>query len=233
MNASDPSPVRLTAHLQTADALTERYRATRARTAARVAPLSAEDCALQSMPDASPAKWHLAHTTWFFETFVAAPRLPAYCSPDPRYRVLFNSYYQGVGERHPRPDRGLLSRPDLAAVLDYRAHVDRAMEQCCALAAADPALARMIELGLNHEEQHQELILTDVNHLLSRNPAAAGVHEPPGRDAGREPGQSVRGGSATPPESRVSATRAPASHSTTKGLRTASSWKHSSSRSAR
>ncbi len=187
MNAADPSSVGLTAYSQAADPLIERYRATRARTAARVAPLSAEDCALQSMPDASPAKWHLAHTTWFFETFVAAPQLPAYRSPDPRYRVLFNSYYQSVGERRPRSERGMLSRPDLAAVLDYRAHVDRAMEQCCALAAADPALARMIELGINHEEQHQELILSDILHLLSRNPGRP-TYDPAGPRPVASPG---------------------------------------------
>lgn len=153
-----------------ASALLRRYRAVRARTLALAAPLSAEDCALQSMPDASPVKWHLAHTTWFFETFVVTAVQHDYRTPDPTYRVLFNSYYQAVGPQHPRPSRGLLSRPSLDDVLAYRAHVDRAMAECCERARTDSALAARIELGLNHEEQHQELILTDVLHLLSCNP---------------------------------------------------------------
>ena len=147
-----------------------RYRDVRARTEALVAPLSAEDCALQSMPDASPAKWHLAHTAWFFETFVVASRIGGYRPFDPAFKVLFNSYYQGVGDQHPRPERGFLSRPSLDAVLAYRAHVDQAMRECLERARSDAALASLIELGLNHEEQHQELILTDILHLLSRNP---------------------------------------------------------------
>jgi ergothioneine biosynthesis protein EgtB len=142
----------------------------RGRTRALDAPLSPEDCALQSMPDASPAKWHLGHTTWFFETFVVTPNVPGYRAFDPSFRVLFNSYYHAVGERHPRPERGMLSRPPLDVVLAYRAHVDDAMRECCERAHGDPALASLIELGLAHEEQHQELILTDVLHLFSRNP---------------------------------------------------------------
>jgi ergothioneine biosynthesis protein EgtB len=152
--------------------LMRRYRDVRARTAALAAPLSPEDCALQSMPDASPVKWHLAHTAWFFETFVVAPRVPGYRPFDPAFRMLFNSYYHAVGERHPRPERGMLSRPSLDAVLAYRRHVDDAMRECCERARNDAALASLIELGLAHEEQHQELILTDVLHLLSRNPLA-------------------------------------------------------------
>ena len=148
-----------------------RYAAVRARSEALVAPLSPEDCALQSMPDASPAKWHLAHTTWFFETFVVAPHDRSYRPFDPAFKVLFNSYYNGVGDQHPRPERGLLSRPSLDEVLAYRAYVDRAMRACCDDARTDAALAALIELGVNHEEQHQELILTDILHLLSRNPA--------------------------------------------------------------
>jgi ergothioneine biosynthesis protein EgtB len=150
--------------------LFRRYRAVRARTHALAAPLSAEDCALQSMPDASPVKWHLGHTTWFFETFVVADAQAGYRTPDAAYRVLFNSYYETVGPQHPRPARGLLSRPSLDEVQAYRAHVDHAMEACCGRAQRDGALAARIELGLNHEEQHQELILTDVLHLLSQNP---------------------------------------------------------------
>jgi len=147
-----------------------RYREVRARTLELTAPLSPEDCALQSMPDASPAKWHLAHTTWFFETFVVAPRDQDYVAFDPAFKVLFNSYYNGIGDKHPRPERGLLSRPSLAAVLAYRAHVDRAMLACCEAAAHDASLAALIELGLSHEQQHQELILTDILHLMSRHP---------------------------------------------------------------
>jgi ergothioneine biosynthesis protein EgtB len=159
--------------------LLRRYRDVRARTAALVAPLSPEDCALQSMPDASPAKWHLAHTTWFFETFVVAPRVAGYRAFDPAFRVLFNSYYHAVGDRHPRPERGMLSRPPLDAVLAYRAFVDEAMRECCERARNDAALASLIELGVAHEEQHQELILTDVLHLLSRNPLAP-AYDPDG-----------------------------------------------------
>jgi ergothioneine biosynthesis protein EgtB len=146
-----------------------RYADIRGQTEALAAPLSPEDCALQSMPDASPVKWHLAHTTWFFETFVLAPQANAYEVFDPQFRVLFNSYYHGVGERHPRPERGLVSRPDLATVHAYRAHVDHAMR---ALLARDltPESASLIELGMHHEQQHQELILTDLKHLFSRNP---------------------------------------------------------------
>jgi ergothioneine biosynthesis protein EgtB len=142
----------------------------RSVTEALARPLSPEDCALQSMPDASPVKWHLAHTTWFFETFVLVPHVSDYEPFDPAFRVLFNSYYNAVGERHPRPERGLISRPDLAAVRRYRAHVDGAMRALIrAPLAAD--VAALIELGLHHEQQHQELILTDVKHLFSRNPA--------------------------------------------------------------
>ena len=147
----------------------ERFASVRQVTRALAAPLSAEDCAIQSMPDASPVKWHLAHTTWFFETFVLVPHQPGYRAIDPPYRVLFNSYYNAVGDRHPRPERGMLSRPSLDQVLAYRDHVDKAM---LALLADDRALqfGALIELGLHHEQQHQELILTDVKHLLSRNP---------------------------------------------------------------
>ncbi|MEO8485339.1 MAG: ergothioneine biosynthesis protein EgtB [Betaproteobacteria bacterium] len=150
--------------------LARRYEAIRARTDALAAPLSAEDCALQSMPDASPVKWHLAHTSWFFETFVLEPR-DGFAPFDPAFRTLFNSYYVGIGDRHPRPERGLLSRPDLATVRRYRAHVDGAMRRLVA-ANPDPATVARIDLGLHHEQQHQELILADLKHLLSRNPTA-------------------------------------------------------------
>ncbi|MGA8050656.1 MAG: ergothioneine biosynthesis protein EgtB [Burkholderiales bacterium] len=154
------------------------YERVRAQTRALAAPLSAEDCALQSMPDASPVKWHLAHTAWFFETFVLEPALPDFAPYRAEFRVLFNSYYVAVGARHPRPERGLLSRPSLEEVLAYRASVDERMH---ALVARDPAraarLADTIELGLHHEQQHQELILTDLKHALSRNPTFPAYQE--------------------------------------------------------
>ena len=142
----------------------DEYRRIRETTLALVAPLSAEDCVIQSMPDASPAKWHLAHTTWFFETFVLAPYVRGYRVFDPAYGYLFNSYYNAIGERHPRPERGMLSRPSLDDVTAYRRHVDFALLEAQELPAA------LVELGLHHEQQHQELILTDIKHLLSRNP---------------------------------------------------------------
>lgn len=149
----------------------ERYRAVRNRTLALAAPLSAEDCCVQSMPDASPAKWHLGHTAWFFETFVLAACEPGFQPFDPAFRVLFNSYYNAVGARHPRPQRGLLTRPGLEQVLAYRADVDRRMLRVLANGQAG-GLADVVELGLHHEQQHQELLLTDIKHLLSCNPLA-------------------------------------------------------------
>ena len=157
--------------LSTAGSLAARYAAVRNCTEALAAPLSPEDCALQSMPDASPVKWHLAHTTWFFETFVLEPRVAGFAPFDPQFRVLFNSYYNGIGAKHPRAERGLLSRPDLARVRAYRRHVDRRMGELLD-GAVDAPLAELVELGLQHEQQHQELILTDVKHLLAANPLA-------------------------------------------------------------
>jgi ergothioneine biosynthesis protein EgtB len=147
------------------------YQGTRAHTLALAAPLSAEDCIVQSMPDASPVKWHLGHTSWFFETFVLETALPGFAPYRDSFRVLFNSYYVAVGPRHPRPERGLLSRPALDEVLAYRASVDERMHALFARYPEQIArLAETIELGINHEQQHQELILTDVKHALSRNP---------------------------------------------------------------
>jgi len=146
------------------------YEHVRQRSLHLAEPLSAEDCGAQSMPDASPVKWHLAHTTWFFETFILEQREPGFRPHDPAFRVLFNSYYNGVGAKHPRPQRGLLTRPALADVLAYRAAVDARMLRLLAADPDDAALAALVELGLQHEQQHQELILTDVKHLLSRNP---------------------------------------------------------------
>lgn len=148
----------------------QRYAAVRAATEALARPLSAEDCCAQSMPDASPVKWHLAHTSWFFETFILEVHENGFRPFDPVFRVLFNSYYQGVGRQHPRPQRGLLTRPDLATVRAYRADVDERMAQLLARGDLPPGLAALLELGLQHEQQHQELILTDVKHLLWCNP---------------------------------------------------------------
>ena len=133
--------------------LYEQYRRVRARSTALAAGLSAEDCTVQSMSDASPVKWHLAHTTWFFETMILAS-LPGYRVFDERFAYLFNSYYEGLGPRHPRPRRGMLTRPSLGTVMAYRAHVDAAMEK--AIVADSDALQDFLLLGLHHEEQHQE-----------------------------------------------------------------------------
>jgi ergothioneine biosynthesis protein EgtB len=153
------------------------YPRVRDATAILRAPLTAEDCAIQSMPDASPVKWHLAHTSWFFETFVLEARLPGYRTFHPQFRVLFNSYYNAVGDKHPRPERGLLSRPSLDEVFAYRRHVDLGMQALIESGALrDTAVRALVELGLHHEQQHQELILTDVKHMLSRNPLAPAYH---------------------------------------------------------
>jgi ergothioneine biosynthesis protein EgtB len=165
MQSSHASPL---AHLGAS--LAERYRAIRAQTMALAAPLSAEDCALQSMADTSPVKWHLAHATWFFETFILAPAQTDHRMFDPAYRVLFNSYYHGVGDKHPRPERGMLSRPALDEVHAYRRYTDAAMLDLIGNERLPPDSLALVELGLQHEQQHQELILTDAKHLLSRNP---------------------------------------------------------------
>jgi len=151
--------------------LVARFHAVRAATEALAEPLSPEDCALQSMESTSPVKWHMAHTSWFFETFLLAEHLPGYVPPRPEYRVLFNSYYRQVGERWPRPERGLLSHPSLDEVRAWRRHVDGAMAELLGSARGRAReVAARVELGLQHEQQHQELILTDLKHLLSRNP---------------------------------------------------------------
>ncbi len=152
--------------------LTARYAQVRAHSVSLAAPLSAEDQCIQSMPDASPTKWHLAHTSWFFEAVVLGPHAPGYEPFDRRFSYLFNSYYEALGPRHARPRRGLLTRPSLAQVQAYREHVDAAMRRFLREASAPTwAIAGpLVELGLNHEQQHQELILTDILHALSCNP---------------------------------------------------------------
>jgi len=150
--------------------LVDEYVHIRARTVALIEGLSAEDCVAQSMPDASPVKWHLAHVTWFFEVFVLEHHEARYRPFDPAFRILFNSYYNAVGDKHPRPERGLLTRPSLENVLAYRRNVDERMVGLLAARTPDPEFTSLVMLGLNHEEQHQELLLTDLKHLLSRSP---------------------------------------------------------------
>jgi ergothioneine biosynthesis protein EgtB len=157
--------------METTVQLGSRYRAVRSATEALAEPLSPEDCGLQSMEDASPTKWHLAHTTWFFETLVLETSLPGYKPFDPHYRVLFNSYYNSIGEQYARPRRGLLSRPGLDEVLAYRQRVDRDLLALFDDGARDAKrIDAIVELGLHHEQQHQELVLTDLKHALSLNP---------------------------------------------------------------
>jgi len=157
----------------------DRYAATRRRSEELVEPLSEADATLQSMPDASPAKWHLAHTTWFFETFLLRDRIPGYRLYNERWPFLFNSYYQSEGDRIPRARRGMLSRPTLEEIVSWRKHVDEAMQPLL-VNRADRAL---IELGLAHEEQHQELLLTDMKHALFQNPLGPAIWPAPA-DAG-------------------------------------------------
>src|SRR5262245_14013557 len=148
------------------------FREVRGETERRAAPLSAEDQVVQSMPDASPTKWHRAHTTWFFEQFLLIPHADGYVPFDARFGFLFNSYYVAAGPRHARPKRGLITRPGAGEVAAYRAHVDAAVERLIA-DAPDTKLRNVLtvlEIGLNHEQQHQELILTDILHALAENP---------------------------------------------------------------
>ena len=164
--ASDPpsAPAGADATSATHD-LVERFAYVRRATAALAEPLSAEDQAVQSMPDASPTKWHLGHTSWFFETFVLKPHAPGYRPLDEAFHYLFNSYYEALGERRPRAARGLVTRPGAAEVMAYRRYVDDAM-----MAAVAHWPAEVVALGLAHEEQHQELLLTDILHLFAQTP---------------------------------------------------------------
>ena len=150
----------------------EAFRAVRAETERRAAPLCAEDQTVHSMPDASPAKWHRAHSTWFFEQFLLIAHLPGYRVFDERFAYLFNSYYVAAGPRHARPRRGLLTRPDCEQIAAYRAHVDAAVEHLLAGAKNSELsqILRILEIGLHHEQQHQELLLTDILHAFAGNP---------------------------------------------------------------
>jgi ergothioneine biosynthesis protein EgtB len=153
--------------------------AVRDLTEALAAPLSAEDQTVQSMPDVSPTKWHRAHTTWFFETFVLGPHLEGYEPFDEQFSYLFNSYYEALGDRHPRVARGLVSRPSADEVGRYRAHVDEALERLQDQGSSDE-VTMLVELGLHHEQQHQELLCMDITHVLSTHPfSPAYRHRPP------------------------------------------------------
>jgi len=155
-----------------AASLAARYDAVRAQTESLCTPLQTEDYVVSTMTDVSPTKWHLAHTSWFFETFLLAPHDAAYVPVNPRYAFLFNSYYVQAGERHCRAQRGLVTRPTVEEVYAYRAHVDRAVRALLASIGDDdmhPAL-RVVELGLHHEQQHQELLVTDIKHVFWMNP---------------------------------------------------------------
>ncbi|MCA0891845.1 ergothioneine biosynthesis protein EgtB [Microbulbifer agarilyticus] len=166
--SDEPHPLSLNER----NALLIKYQSVRQQTERIVEPLSAEDLQIQSMPDASPGKWHLAHTSWFFETFILQPHCPDYDSFDPDFHHLFNSYYNALGTPFARPQRGLLSRPSLDQVFSYRQHIDREIERWLTEQEVDSDLANLLVLGLNHEQQHQELLLTDIKHGLSINPMA-------------------------------------------------------------
>ncbi|WP_444957875.1 ergothioneine biosynthesis protein EgtB [Microbulbifer sp. ZKSA002] len=165
------------------------YQKVRAETENLALPLSPEDMQLQSMPDASPTKWHLAHTSWFFETFILANRLRGYQTFNPHFNHLFNSYYNSLGTPFARPNRGLISRPDSAQVYEYRKFIDDSMYRLLSEYPIPENLAALVQLGLNHEQQHQELILTDIKHALSTNPMAPAYRDmfPEDEDGALEP----------------------------------------------
>ncbi len=167
--------------------LATRYQEIRAFTEYLTRDLEVEDQVVQSMEDVSPTKWHLAHTSWFWEAFLLEPRLPGYEPLDPRYSYLFNSYYVQAGERHCRDQRGYISRPGVARVMEYRRHVDEGMHHLFERGDEldDPDLRYLVELGLNHEQQHQELMLTDIKHVFSVNPIRPAYHGGPLEDDGQ------------------------------------------------
>jgi ergothioneine biosynthesis protein EgtB len=164
--------------------LIERYQQVRGFTEALCLPLEAEDYVIQSMPDCSPTKWHLAHVSWFFETFLLKPRVAQYASPNPAYAYLFNSYYNAAGDRYPRPQRGMISRPTVEETYKYRAHVDEQVLDLveCADEQTLLEIAPIVTLGLHHEQQHQELLVTDLKHMLSHNPLHPVYAEQPPSD---------------------------------------------------
>ena len=165
-----PQPVLVLPETRPAEVLAARYSHIRRVSLEICEPLQTEDFVVQSMPDASPTKWHLAHTSWFFEQFLLKPLLTGYRAFHPDFEYLFNSYYQTVGRMHARPQRGLLTRPTVDEVLRYREHVDEHMQKLLHARPDDEKLLSVGTLGVNHEQQHQELMLTDIKHLFSRNP---------------------------------------------------------------
>ena len=171
--------VALQASIEASD-LSQRFLEVRRSSVDLIQPLAPEDCVIQTIPEVSPTKWHLAHITWFFEKFCLADYLPGYEVFDENFNFLFNSYYYTVGEMHARPDRGLLNRPLLSDVLAYREHVDGAMFELLERSADDSDLAFRVTLGLHHEQQHQELLLTDIKHVFFTNPLAPRYRSPAG-----------------------------------------------------
>ena len=165
-----PQPVLVLPETRPAEVLAARYSRIRRVSLEICEPLQTEDFVVQSMPDASPTKWHLAHTSWFFEQFLLKPLLAGYRAFHPDFEYLFNSYYQSVGRMHARPQRGLLTRPTVDEVLRYRQHVDEHMQKLLRARPDDEKLLAVGTLGVNHEQQHQELMLTDIKHLFSLNP---------------------------------------------------------------
>ena len=168
--------------------LSDRFRAVRSQSLRLVSELLAEDTVVQTMPDVSPTKWHLAHVTWFFERFILEPYLKNYSRFDDKYHYLFNSYYYTAGQMHSRFNRGLLSRPTLNQVLDYRSYVDTAMQQLLQTDTVNEKIVQVIVLGLNHEQQHQELLLTDIKHVFSCNPLQPAVFHSLETSTSRKPG---------------------------------------------
>jgi ergothioneine biosynthesis protein EgtB len=175
MSLSTPAPTRTADR----DRLVRAYTEVRAQSERICRPLATEDYVVQSMPDVSPPKWHLAHTSWFFETFLLQPFLKGYAAFHPGYGYLFNSYYEAVGARHPRAERGLLSRPTVEEVYRYRAHVDAGMERLLREAGGGGEVEGLVTLGLHHEQQHQELLVTDIKHILGTNPLRPVYREAP------------------------------------------------------
>ena len=182
----------LRATLQVEDRMRQRFARVRSSSGGLVKNLSDGDATAQSMPDASPAKWHLAHTTWFFESFVLSDFVSRYRPFNARFSVLFNSYYEARGTRIARSARGTITRPSLEEVLEYRAYVDAAIFR--ALDCLQPSVRNLVELGCHHEEQHQELLLTDLLHLFSQNPLEPSFRRSIDRPADAAPGAAALGG---------------------------------------